>query len=232
MDLKTKEKCLRKISKRRIHAFREKLIEWYPKGGRIFPWRKPNTTVYERIITEILLQRTKAETVANIYPKFIRTYPSWRKLTKATENELQEFLKPIGLWRRRAIVIKALSTRMVQNNGRFPNNIEKIENLPGIGQYIRNAILIFNNGQNYPLLDANMARVLERYFGPRKLVDIRYDPYLQNLASQVVQDVDPKVINWAILDLAAKICMIRTPQCSICPIRHGCKHLINTLEIV
>jgi len=63
-----------------------------------------------------------------------------------------------------------------------------------------------------------MARVLERYFGPRKLADIRYDPYLQKLAHRVVDCEAPAAVNWAILDLAALVCKARGPRCSQCPL--------------
>ena len=81
---------------------------------------------------------------------------------------------------------------MTRRKGRFPKDPREIGNLPGVGQYIRNAIMIFAQGKNFPLLDTNMSRVLERYFGPRMLADIRYDPYLQGLANEVVQDTVPK----------------------------------------
>ena len=68
-----------------------------------------------------------------------------------------------------------------------------------------------------------MARMLERYFGPRKLADIRYDPYLQALATRVVTCRDPAAMNWAILDLAATVCKIREPLCPDRPLRKGCK---------
>lgn len=232
MNIKVNKDGSHKILLRRIRSFRERLINWYPEGGRAFPWRKPSATNYERIISEILLQRTKAESVATMFPKFISAYPSWRRLAKASDDELNAYLKPIGLWRRRTKVIQELSNKMTQRNGHFPQNIDEVVNLPGVGQYIGNAIMIFCNGQNYPLLDTNMARVLERYFGPRILADIRYDPYLQNLAYRVVQDSDAKVINWAILDLAAKICIIRNPQCNICPVKRGCQYLKSDTKVM
>jgi len=74
------------------------------------------------------------------------------------------------------------------------------------------------------LLDVNMARVLERYFGPRKLVDmadIRYDPYLQTLSWQVVK-TRPVGLNWAILDLGAMICTANNLKCSSCPMASTC----------
>ncbi len=69
-----------------------------------------------------------------------------------------------------------------------------------------------------------MARVLERYFGPRKLVDIRYDKYLQELSYKVVNHDYSKNINWAILDLAALICKAQAPKCIKCPLKLKCEY--------
>jgi A/G-specific adenine glycosylase len=67
-----------------------------------------------------------------------------------------------------------------------------------------------------------MARVLERYFGPRTLVDIRYDPYLQDLSREVVTVDDPVSMNWAVLDHAAIICKPKVPRCSSYPLAEKC----------
>jgi A/G-specific adenine glycosylase len=111
---------------------------------------------------------------------------------------------------------------MAKRRGRFPRRREEIEQLSGVGQYICNAILMFDQGISEPLLDSNLARVLERLFGPRKLRDIRYDPYLQKLAWRVVQHQTPARLNWAFLDLAAAVCIVREPRCPICPLQKAC----------
>ncbi len=197
-------------------------MEWFRFEGRDFLWRKRSCTKYQLIIAEVLLQRTKAETVAAFYPDFIKKYPSWKSLEKAKERELQNILKPIGLWRQRANALKKLSSEMVKRNGRFPMAREEIEDIPAIGQYIANAVLMFCHNQPQPLLDVNMARVLERFFGPRKLADIRYDPYLQGLARRILPRKNYKEFNWAILDFAALICKSRNPMCDYCPLCSKC----------
>ena len=202
----------------KISRFRMKLLQWFVQDGRLFPWRKSSTSKYQYIIAEILLQRTRAKTVADFFPDFIRDYPSWRRLNLASIGNLQHYLQPLGLWRRRATAIKILASEMVKRNGRFPKKRSEIEALPGIGQYIANAVLLFCHGEPQPLIDVNMARVLERVFGPRKLSDIRYDPYLQQLAICVVQCKAPAKMNWAILDLASVICKPRNPDCNTCPV--------------
>lgn len=213
---------VREIAKEQINQFREKLLKWYHQNGRKFSWREERATHYERIIAEILLQRTKAETIAAFMPRFLQAFPSWDELAKASEDDLKEFFLPIGLWKRRAASLAKLAREIHLRHGSFPTRREEIEALPGIGQYITNAILLLCYGEPQPLIDVNMSRVLERYFGPRYLVDIRYDPYIQRLAKAVVDGDDPASINWAILDLAALICKVKVPKCQICPLLGGC----------
>ncbi len=141
----------------------------------------------------------------------------------ASEKELQNYLKPIGLWKRRAASMISLGKELSMREGKFPRNRLEIEALPGVGQYIANAILIFCHGDSQPLLDTNMARVLERFFGPRKLADIRYDPYLQGLAFRVVKGDDTISMNWALLDFAALICKQAVPLCASCPLAARCR---------
>lgn len=150
-----------------IEEFRSNLLEWYRANGRNFLWRKKSNPIYQKVIAEVLLQRSRAETIAAFYPVFVTRFPSWASLASSTEEEIGEFLKPVGLWRRRASSILKLAAEMRRRNGKFPRTREEIESLPGVGQYIANAVLMFAHGEPQPLLDVNMARVLERYFRPR-----------------------------------------------------------------
>ena len=111
---------------------------------------------------------------------------------------------------------------MNERKGILPKQTVELEAIPLIGQYIANAIKLLIFAERVPLLDVNMARVIERYFGKRKLSDIRYDPYLQNLSSQIVNVELSKQLNWAILDFAALICKARIPCCDICPLSNKC----------
>ena len=128
---------------REIQCFQGELLNWFKKHNRKFPWRQVSTSCYEHIISELLLQRTRAETVASFFPKFIREFPSWQKLACASELKLQRHLQPIGLWRRRATSMRALAKEMETRLECFPNNREEIEALPGVGQYIANSSFYF-----------------------------------------------------------------------------------------
>ena len=211
-----------------LRRFRESVLKWYESHGRQFPWRNASANRYHRIMAEVLLQRTRAEAVAAFFPPFMREFPSWKRLSSASAERLQLCLQPIGLWRRRAASIQALAREMAQRNGRFPRDREEIEALPGIGQYIANAVLLFCHGEAQPLLDVNMARVLERFFGPRQLVDIRYDPYLQSLGKRAITCRRPAAMNWALLDLAALVCTSTNPGCCDCLLARRCRFAEET----
>lgn len=207
---------------REIDWFRRRLIKWFATNRRDFPWRKSSATNYAKIVSEVLLQRTRAEVIAGFLPRFLKRFPSWEALAKGERRQLAIFLKPIGLWKRRSVSLDKLAKTMAATKGRFPRIREEIEELPNVGQYITNAILLFVHREREPLLDSNMARVLERFFGPRQMADIRYDPYLQSLSRAVLARNDPVLVNWALLDHAALVCKIVRPRCGECPLASRC----------
>jgi len=212
------------ISSAAIVKFQATLVAWFAAHGRVLPWRQPGLGDYELFMAEVLLQRTKAENVANYYPRFLATFPTWEALDNTDRELLEEYLRPLGLAAQRAPRIKALAAEMVARHGKIPRERADLESIPLVGQYIANAIeqVIFN--QPSPLLDVNMARLLERYFGPRKLADIRYDPYLQELARRVINHPQAKYLNWAILDFAALVCRALRPRCPGCPLNQDCSY--------
>jgi A/G-specific adenine glycosylase len=207
-----------------IERFQRRLVAWFEENGRDFAWRASGLPWYEALLAEVFLQRTTATAVARLLPGFLGRYPDWETIASAPDDELAEALRPFGLWQRRLATLKPLAARMAALGGAVPATREAIEDLPGVGQYIANAMLVVCHGEAQPLLDVNMARVLERYFHPRTRADIRYDPYLQALSRAVLVGVDAKVMNWAILDFAALVCRSRAPRCPECPLASGCRY--------
>ena len=154
----------KRISKKKIELFQKKILEWYKENGRTFLWRKKGLTHYQYIIAEVLLQRTKAETIAKFYPLFIKDFPNWKALAKADIQKLEDYLKPVGLYRQRSNRLMSLAREMVKRNGRLPRDREELESIPFMGQYIANAVELVIFNQPSPLIDVNMSRVLERFF--------------------------------------------------------------------
>lgn len=215
-----------------MQFLQEQLLAWYKISGRRFVWRNKTLTNYQKVIAEVLLQRTKAETVAKFYDKFIAQYPNWKSLAEANVLDIEELLKPIGLYRQRSVRLQNLAKEMVKRGGRLPKDRQDLESIPFMGQYIANAVELVVFNEPSPLVDVNMARVIERFFGPRKMADIRYDPYLQDLAYKIVKHSEAKFINWAVLDFAAVICVARKPKCEVCMLRRKCKYyLLNSCKI-
>jgi len=221
---------MKRISKKKIEFFQEKILLWYYDNNRKFTWRKKKLTHYQYVIAEVLLQRTKAETIAKFYPNFLKDFPNWKSLANVDIQKLEDCLKPVGLYRQRSKRLINLAKEMVKRNGRLPKDREELESIPFMGQYIANAVelIIFNKPS--PLVDVNMTRVLERFFGARKMADIRYDPYLQKLSYRIVKHVNTKEINWAVLDFAALTCKVK-PACHRCLLNSKCLYFkINKLN--
>ena len=207
-----------------VGSIRSLITDWFVTNGRVFPWRNSSATVYERIVTEVLLQRTRAASVASIYHSFFDHFPNWISIHLSSSESIQDSLKPIGIWRRRSASLKLLSSEMVERNGVYPDKREDIDNLPGVGQYVGNAIELFAHNRAMPLLDANMARVMERVIRPRELSDIRHDPWLQEICTELVQSNNSVDINWAILDIGGLLCRPSKPECGSCPLSSLCNY--------
>lgn len=213
----------------KIVELQKELLNWFEVHQRKFPWRTKSMTAYRYIIAETLLQRTKAETVAKFYPRFVSKFPNWESIDSTNQKSVAAFLKPIGLYKQRSARLKKLSREMILLKGKLPKEKNELEKISFFGQYIVNAILLFVFHKPAPLLDVNMSRVLERYFGKRKLADIRYDPYLQKLAHDFVNHQEAKKINWAILDFAALVCKPK-PNCENCPVKMNCKYFYSSSD--
>jgi A/G-specific adenine glycosylase len=210
-----------------ISFFRKTLLNWFSNNKRDFPWRKEGVSGYELILSEILLQKTKASTVANYYNTFFNIYPDWEHLIGATADDLESILKPLGLFKHRANRLIKIINEYKEKNGSLPENVNELQDSNFSSLYISHAYEIFILKSRAALLDVNMNRVLSRYFDPRELKDVRNDKPMQELAQQVTNVALCKELNWAILDYAALVCTSRKPKCSECKLKNRCKFVQN-----
>ena len=210
--------------KRKLTRLRSDLLRWAKREGRDLPWRRPEAKPYEQVVVEVLLQRTTAAAVVRFYYSFFERFPEWESLASAEVEELEEFIRPLGLWRRRATALLGLARYAVAAGANFPKNQREHASIPAVGQYVSNAIAMFYHDQPRPLIDVNMARVIERLVRPRRLADIRHDPWLQEAAQWLVACNDARAVNWAVLDFAALVCKARDPLCGSCPVRTRCAY--------
>ncbi len=206
-----------------VDWLRGELLSWFERFGRCFPWREPGRSAYGVTVAEILLQRTTAAQVAQVYPAFLERYPAWDSLARATPAELEDELRPLGLWRQKARALRRLARILEERNGLVPGTRRELERLPGIGPYTASAVLAIVYGQAEPLLDANLARLLGRCFGmvPYWAPGSR-NRLLQALARSLVNAERSLEVSWAALDFGALVCRPRRPLCAACPLRSGC----------
>lgn len=208
----------------RIPWLRRRLLSWFERSGRSFPWRDPERTPYEVVVAEILLQRTAAVGVARAYAGFIERYPSWATLAQALREDLEHTLRSLGLWRQKALALRHLARFIAERGGVVPSARAELERLRGIGPYTASAVLAIVYGQAEPLVDVNMTRLLGRFFGLSGSTRGSRQRLLHALALRLVRSKRSLAVNWAALDCGALVCRARQPRCPQCPLRARCQY--------
>ncbi len=208
----------------RVHWLRRRLFSWFTRNGRSFPWRDPGRSPYEVVVAEILLQRTTAAGVARAYTGFVERYPSWDTIAHAPLDGLENALRPLGLWRQKALAFQQLARSIEANGGVVPRTRKELEHLRGIGPYTASAVLAIVYGRAEPLLDVNMARLLWRFLGSSEGAEASPKRTLHALALRLVRGKRSLEVNWAALDFGALVCRARRPLCPECPLRTRCEY--------
>ena len=170
-----------------ISWLRRRLLSWFARNGRSFPWREPGRTPYEVVVAEMLLQRTTAAGVARTYAGFVERFPSWVALAQSPLEDLENALRPFGLWRRKALAFQHLAQSIEEHGGIVPRTRAELERLLGIGPYTASAVLAVVYGRAEPLLDVNMVRLLGRFFGSSEGAEAGPKRTLQPLALRLVR---------------------------------------------
>ncbi len=219
------------LEKQKITFFRSRLMVWSKDNSRDFPWRNKDISNYQLILTEILLQRTKAETVSKYYDTFFGRYPDWQSISNASIQDLEQILKPLGLYKHRAKRIFKIVQEYNVKNGKLPKNKNELRESNLSTLYISNAYELFVLNHRSALLDVNMSRVLSRYFYPKPPKDVRHDKFMQELAKKVLNVKKCKELNWSILDFAALVCKPSNPECDECILKTKCEYfMLNKIE--
>ena len=202
---------------------------WFRKNKRDYPWRKTRNP-FRILIAEMMLQRTKADQVLNVYNKFFSEFNSPEKVAHTGLRKIREILYPIGLkWR--AKNFKSVCILLIKNfNGEIPDTRTKLIRLPGVGEYVAGMILSTAFNKSEWVVDSNIVRLFKRYFGIPTSKEGRRDKHIVELAKVYVTTGRPKEANLALLDFAALICVPRNPKCIRCPLFKTCRYFIKQIE--
>ena len=162
--------------------------------------------------------------MAKYYDTFFSKFPDWNALANASLEELEEIMKPLGLYHHRARRLYKLGEDIRRRGGRIPEDENELRDSGFIGLYVTNAFELFILKNRKPLLDVNMSRLLKRYFKPGDFIDVRHDKEIQELANDIIEVRRCKELNWAILDYAALVCKVRNPLCGKCVLNKYCRY--------
>ena len=217
----TKNPLQKKTSlNKRYQLFSQQVVQWYLDHGRHdLPWRK-KVTPYRVWISEIMLQQTQVKTVIPYFKKFIKKFPSQKKLSEASEDQVLAMWSGLGFYRRARNIFA--TKEIIKNNygNKFPNEFQQIIELPGIGKSTAGAIMSLAYLVPHPILDGNVKRVISRLL--KKELELLKEAELWKLSQEMVNKDDCFSYTQGIMDLGATICTPSNPSCSKCPVSSQC----------
>ena len=202
----------------------EELRQWHRINGRHrFPWRH-EPSPWSVLVAETLLHRTKASKVAELYSDLITRFPAPSKVVGDQALWLR-MTAPLGLTWRSATFIEACEVLIRKFNSSVPSERSSLLTLPGVGHYVADAVLCFGFNQPSVLVDTNTIRLASRISGvqldPRKH---RSKGVHDGVRGALAIAGTPRACgNYALLDLAAMVCLLNTPLCEKCPLNKCCR---------
>lgn len=195
----------------------EALLRWGPSNFQSFPWRENDVPAWQALLAEVFLQRTRAAQAASVFAKVQSCYPTIESLRLASDDELREMLRPLGLHWRSPLII-SLARHLADVEGDILRTSEALQSLPGVGPYAAAATLSLHLDTRAVLIDSNIVRVLARLTGRSFGPETRRERWMRNLAESLTPKSEHRTYNYALLDLAMTVCTPRVPHCDRCPL--------------
>lgn len=195
----------------------EILIKWFKAEGADLPWRH-TTDPYEIWVSEVLLQQTQVSRVLDYYKKFLEKFPRLEDLARANWNSVLPAWRGLGYYSRGKNMLQAAKVIKKEHAGKFPDRLEALQELPGVGAYTASAILCFAFGERLPALDTNLKRVLRRLedSSPDQVPEIARNLFRGHRYSA-------RNLNYALMDIGRNFCKGRSVRCPACPLKKICK---------
>ncbi|MEO1658488.1 MAG: A/G-specific adenine glycosylase [Pseudomonadota bacterium] len=213
--------------KPRDSAFADAILAWYDREARRFPWRVPpgeprHASAYEVLVSEVMLQQTTTAVVEKRYPAFLEKFPTLEALAAADEGEVTDAWAGLGYYRRARALHACARAVMADHGGMFPEGEAGLKSLPGIGDYTGAAITAIARGEVAVVVDGNIERVMARIGAIDEPLP-RAKKAIKQLAGELMSLERPGDYAQALMDLGARICRPKTPDCLLCPVREHCE---------
>jgi A/G-specific adenine glycosylase len=201
-----------------LEATRERVLAWFAEAGRDLPWRATRDP-YRVLVAEVLAQQTQAARAAAAWPRFLERFPDVGALAAAAPAEVLRAWQGLG-YNRRALALRRTAQAVVERGG-WPETVEGLAALPGVGPYTARAVACFALGLRVAPVDTNVARVLARSLAgtdPARLTPAAR----QRLADEAMPAAQAWAWSSALMDVGALHCRPR-PRCGGCPLEATCR---------
>jgi len=206
-----------------MHNFAASVTAWQQQHGRHdLPWQNMRDP-YAIWVSEIMLQQTQVSSVIPYYRRFMARFPDITSLAQADEDEVLRHWSGLGYYSRARNLHAAAQVVTLEHGGQFPQDVEAMRSLPGIGRSTAAAIAVFAFHQRQAILDGNVKRVFSRVFGidgwpGQPAVEKR----LWALAESLLPESGIEIYTQGLMDLGATVCTRSKPDCGNCPMQHEC----------
>jgi A/G-specific adenine glycosylase len=212
-----------------VPRLRRRLLAWFADHRRDLPWRRTRDP-YAIWVSEVMLQQTRAEVVADYWPRFLERFPDVRALARAPEDAVLAAWSGLGYYRRARALRRAARAIVERHAGELPRTRAEWLALPGVGPYTAGAVLSIAFDLSEPALDGNALRVLARLTATRARADAgAARRALEELAGRLARTrgrgarAGPGALNQALMELGATLCTPRSPRCGDCPWTRECR---------
>ncbi|KZN15115.1 A/G-specific adenine glycosylase [Marinomonas sp. TW1] len=207
-----------------VEHFAPRVLAWFDEHGRKnLPWQE-NKTPYRVWISEIMLQQTQVTTVIPYYQKFMASFPTVEALAAADQDEVLAHWSGLGYYARARNMHKAAKRLVDEFDSEFPQSLEGVCELSGIGRSTAAAILSISRGKQTAILDGNVKRVLARFHAvPNWPGEKKTEQAMWHLADAYMPSQRCGDYTQAMMDLGATLCTRSKPQCLICPLETDCQ---------
>jgi A/G-specific adenine glycosylase len=209
-----------------------RLLAWYDAHHRDLPWRVPPARIargerpdpYRVWLSEIMLQQTTVEAVKPYFARFTALWPSVAALAAADADDVMKAWAGLGYYSRARNLRKCAETIAESRSGRFPDTVDALRALPGIGPYTAAAIAAIAFDRPAAVVDGNVERVMSRLHAIATPLPAAKAEITAHVAA-MLPSARPGDFAQAMMDLGATLCSPKRPKCMLCPVNDDCAAL-------
>ncbi len=200
---------------------RAKILRWFHDTARDLPWRRTYRP-YEVAVSEFMLQQTQVATMLRYFEAWMKRYPDWQDLAKATDDEVRMSWQGLGYYSR-SIRLRNLARSVVERGGQLSDDVIELERLPGIGSYTARAIAAIAFNKPVCPIDGNFRRVFSRFWATGERGEGMDKAIRERMERELKQCRRRRELVQAIMECGAQVCRPMNPVCEQCPLSQSCK---------